>query len=193
MKIHRPGTIGAEWNPVAGTDHVVMHSSQLEVPTRWRKRRTAWVCQETDLFHPGVIAEFTSQVWRAMARFPKHTFIVATERPHRMFDLLHGTPHLFPPARHIWVGATVENQEQLDERVPMLLKCPGEVKFVLADPMLSDLYIHPYLHQLEWVVIGGATELSWARHVKDQCAWAETPFFMKDGDIPEDLMVRQWP
>lgn len=61
-----------------------------------------------------------------------------------------------------------------------------------------------YGARLDWVIVGGESgpgarpmHPGWARTLRDQCAAADVPFFMKQmtkkAPIPDDLMVRQFP
>lgn len=43
---------------------------------------------------------------------------------------------LFP---HIWIGATVENQEQADKRIAALFQIPAKVRFLSCEPLLGSL------------------------------------------------------
>lgn len=60
------------------------------------------------------------------------------------------------------------------------------------------------LPAIDWVIVGGESgpdrrdmDPAWARSIRDECAAAGVPFFMKQmtgkKHIPEDLMIRQWP
>lgn len=46
------------------------------------------------------------------------------------------------PLPNVWLGCSVENQEQADKRIPHLLKCPAAVRFLSCEPLLGpvDLY-----------------------------------------------------
>jgi len=46
---------------------------------------------------------------------------------------------LILPLSNVWLGVTVENQEQADKRIPILLETPAAVRFVSAEPMLSGI------------------------------------------------------
>ena len=61
---------------------------------------------------------------------------------------------------------------------------------------------------LDWIIVGGESgpncrpmDLAWARSIRDECKEAGVTFFMKQmggwpnklGNIPEDLMIRQFP
>ena len=62
---------------------------------------------------------------------------------------------------------------------------------------------------ISWLIVGGESgpqarpfDLAWARSIREQCAAARVPFFMKQdaglrpgmyAHLPEDLRVRQYP
>jgi len=67
-----------------------------------------------------------------------------------------------------------------------------------------------WLPRLDWVIVGGESgprarpfDLAWARSLRDQCAVAGVPFFMKQlgglrpgarlDDLPPDLRIREYP
>ena len=118
---------------------------------------------------------------------------------------------------HVWFGVTVENQKRVNERVPLLLRVPAKVRFLSVEPMLERITLtnfNAFWHSskpINWVICGGESgprartmEIAWARGLKEQCALAGVPFFMKQlgghpnkrdqiEDFPEDLRVREFP
>lgn len=100
--------------------------------------------------------------------------------------------HEVPPA-NVWVGTTVENQKQVNERIPKLLQIPARVRFLSAEPLLGELDLrkwlvqdHPPQPNLHWVIVGGESGRNarpmhpdWARGLRDQCQAAGVPFFFK--------------
>ncbi len=108
------------------------------------------------------------------------------------------------PLPNVHLGTSIENQQTADERIPHLLNCPAEVRFVSVEPMLGavdliaalDIVIDvggeietpavdpaAYLH---WVICGGESgpnarpmHPDWARGLRDQCKAATVPFFFK--------------
>jgi len=101
-----------------------------------------------------------------MALCPDHTFQIVTARPERMAEFLANRnlpgsvqvwmheldyPDRVPiadwfekhpltwPLPNVWLGVTVENQEQADARVPHLLRCPAAVRFLSCEPLLGDV------------------------------------------------------
>lgn len=145
------------------------------------------------------------------------------------------------PLPNVWLGVSVEDQRRADERIPLLLQTPAAVRFLSVEPMLGSVDLThidhgapPPFHtnalrgyyegdtytKIDWVICGGESgpksrlfSLAWARALRDQCATAGVPFFMKQmgskpvgnsfpfrhskgGDMeewPEDLRVRQMP
>lgn len=150
------------------------------------------------------------------------------------------------PLRNVWLGVSVENQATADERIPLLLQTPAAIRFLSCEPLLDRLsfrwaswaplngqrvnrnHLDGFRGLIDWVIVGGESgakarpfDLSWAREIKEQCAEAGVPLFMKQlgrspvertngvltwpefdlhdshgGDMaewPEDLRVRDFP
>lgn len=105
------------------------------------------------------------------------------------FDWLH---FRFPA--NVWIGATVENQEMADKRIPELLKIPARVRFLSCEPLLGPVdLLNPCGSKVFWigagvhlVICGGEggpharpMHPDWARSLRDQCKAAGVPFFFK--------------
>lgn len=46
---------------------------------------------------------------------------------------------------NFWIGATVENQEQANRRIPALLEIPAALRFLSCEPLLGHVTIEDYL------------------------------------------------
>jgi protein gp37 len=130
--------------------------------------------------------------------------------------------HIDWPLPNVWLGVSVEDQKRADERIPHLLETPAAVRFISAEPLLGPIDLFTInrtpplgsmsaipcdgenFTSLDWVIAGGESgpgarlmHPDWARGLRDQCAAAGLPFFMKQmtkkGPIPDDLMIRKWP
>ena len=44
-------------------------------------------------------------------------------------------------AHNVWLGTTVENQEQADLRIPLLLQIPAAVRFLSVEPLLGSVML----------------------------------------------------
>ena len=102
------------------------------------------------------------------SRYRGHTFMILTKRPKRMKDWLDGWrdqetrkrwiesfgemfdwmsgPRYWPDVLpNVWLGVSVENQVAADERIPLLLQASAAVRFISAEPLLSEINISRYL------------------------------------------------
>lgn len=133
------------------------------------------------------------------------------------------------PLQNVWFGTSVEDQATANERIPHLLATPAAVRFVSAEPLLGPIdftgiddpggeinalsgwteWKKDAGPKLAWAIVGGESgpgarpmHPDWVRSIRNQCAAAGVPFFMKQMSgpikarmpaIPEDLMVREFP
>jgi protein gp37 len=152
------------------TGKINFDEAALVAPLRWKKPRMVFVNSMSDLFHEGVPDKFVDRVFAVMALCPQHTFQVLTKRPERMAEYLNSPfrvgdelhdaiqdlhielleEHEFWSADHdvpqwplpnVWLGASVENQEQANKRIPWLLKCPAAVRFLSCEPLLGAVQL----------------------------------------------------
>jgi protein gp37 len=149
-------------------------------------------------------------------RWPDLRLLLLTKRPENI--------HRMVPVRwlrdwpaNVWVGATVESNEQ-KSRVDWLLNVPARVRFLSVEPMLGPLDLNlegllqdvldgsPMLH---WIICGGESGpghrelvIEHVAELREQCASAGVAFFMKQdsgskpgqrGRIPDDLWVQEFP
>lgn len=172
---------------------------RLGLPHTWAKPRRIFVNSLADTFHPAVPIEFLAELWAMMAMTPRHTYQILTKRPERMAAVLRD-PNVAPtvasviaetpggidligydgldwPLPNVWLGTSVERQQEADQRIPHLLRCPAAVRFLSAEPLLGPIDLaracwgeghpraaldiqaaqlsgHP-LAGLHWVIAGG--------------------------------------
>jgi protein gp37 len=197
--------------------------------------RRIFVNSMSDLFHESVPDGWIDRIFAVMALSPQHTFQVLTKRPERMrtycsddatlgrllraangiATLLGGRADGFVTQDpdgltgvklpNVQLGVSVEDQKTADERIPLLLQTPAEVRFISAEPLLGairlananeetgkwDDWIDPkesHLGQstLDWVIVGGESgpgarpmHPDWVRSLRDQCVAGGVPFFFK--------------
>lgn len=96
------------------------------------------------------------------------------------------------PLPNVHLGVSTENQDAFDERWPDLLRCPAAVWWFSAEPLVSAIDMTYMLADIAckpgvlWLIAGcesgsGARPCddAWLRAVRDQCATAQVPFFLK--------------
>ena len=117
---------------------------------------------------------------------------------------------------NLWLGCTVENQEQWEKRMPHLLGTEAARHFISVEPMLGPItmtYTGPTCWQdtLDWVICGGESgpgcrpmKEEWASDLLSQSMAGGAAFWMKQlgghphkrhelTDFPEELRVRECP
>ena len=149
-----------EWD---GTVEFV--ESALLKPLSWRSPKKIFTCSMSDVFHKNVLDEWRDRAFAIMALCPQHTFQVLTKRPDIMLKyiseltvlrLKRGLPDHIEysrldsvelPLQNVWLGVSVENQAAADERIPLLLQTPAEIRFLSCEPLLEELNLEQYLWQ----------------------------------------------
>jgi len=173
--------------------------------TRERKKPTVYSIW-SDLFHSFVsYKDVTGALLQMYATRDRHTYLILTKRPGRMFNYFaHHRPD-FWPLDNVWLGVTAENQEQANKRIPLLLETPAAHHFVSIEPMLGPIELFDVDGDIasqmseinpkeisfpgdliDLVILGGESGTGarpmhpdWARSVRDQCEAAGVPFFFK--------------
>jgi protein gp37 len=184
---------GGRWN-----GNYSFHHKTLDQVFKWKKPRLIFVCSMGDLFYAKEI--HISRVFDAMRYADWHTYLCLTKRPLSAlkYEATNGWP-----GDHVWLGVSVENQEQADIRIPQLLTIPVKHRFVSIEPLLGPVEIRD-LDPLDWVIAGPETgpgarpcHPDWLRSLRAQCETAGVPFLLKaaagmldgklDLNFPEDL------
>ncbi len=159
---------------------VTLQAHMLEKPLEWRTPKTIFVNSMSDLFHEDVPNEYIERVFAVMQRAHWHRFQVLTKRS----DRLAKANHFIEWPENVWMGVSVENQENTD-RIHALRQTGSRVKFLSLEPLLGPLK-GLNLKEIDWVIVGGESgpgarpiDEEWVTDVRDQCVAAGTPFFFK--------------
>lgn len=187
-----------------------LKEDELRAPLKLKKPSRIGVQFMGDLFHEAITDDQIANVfWIMQKTRTNQTYYVLTKRVERM---LHFIKEIWFKERNytqghlsnVLLGASIENQEQADKRIPILLQIPAAVRFVSVEPMLGPVdlelqerwctYEDTEYHydcetkadHLHWVICGGESgpgarhmELPWVRNIRNQCIEANVPFFFK--------------
>lgn len=185
-------------------------------PNHWKDPAKVFVCSWSDFFIEDA-DPWRDEAWEIIRENPHLTFQILTKRPENIANRL--PSHWL---QNVWLGVTVENQEQADERIKHLCPACVPVKFISVEPMLGEInllqnfpdqrmvrWYKPMINQIDWIICGGESgpdarhmETNWAQSLKNQCRDSGIPFFMKQmsgntkkqlEDIPDYLDVREFP
>lgn len=133
-----------------------------------------------DLFGDWVPEAWIRSVLVSVRKSPRHTFQFLTKNPKRLKDF-----NPWPP--NCWVGTTVTNQEDADERVPWLNRADASIKFISHEPLISQIDNGLIFYPVHWAIIGAMTgpgavkpQTEWVQILIDQYRAAGVPVFLKD-------------
>ena len=178
------------------TGEVRFNEQWLDQPLKWKKPRDIFVVAHGDLAYEKVPDEWIARIFNVMAECPHHRFQVLTKRPDRLASLLDGPkPHYewHPRLWHrstlpnVWIGASVERQQEADERCAHLARIAskGWNTWVSYEPALGPVDWSGW-EFTRWMVSGGEsgqearpTDPVWHRATRDWCARNAIPYFMK--------------
>jgi protein gp37 len=214
------------WGPPATTHRRLFAAKHWTEPLRWNEaarkagvQRRVFSGSMCDVFedHPDVGAARVL-LWDVIERTPNLIWLLLTKRPENIEGML---PAEWGESRwyqNVWLGTSVENQEQARARIPALLAVEGAARYFLScEPLLEPLDLASILCEdgsralrlIDWAIIGGESgphfrpmDLDWALDIKQQCDHYGTKFFFKqragpkpgnlDG-VPPELLVQEIP
>lgn len=125
-----------------------------------------------------------------IARTPQLDWLLLTKRIHLVKKQL-PKGYVFPS--NVWLGTTVENQDEADKRVRHLLDfATPAVRFLSCEPLLGPLDLRRFLTRneagvrVDWVIAGGESghgsrpmEPQWPDELRKQCTSARVAFHFK--------------
>jgi protein gp37 len=194
---------GVELWGVNGERHVTS-DSYWKQPLAWNRaaerdgvRRRVFCASLADVFEArDDLGEPRIRLWRLIEQTSALDWLLLTKRPENVMDFV---PELWkhggwPP--YVWLGASAENQENANKRVPILLKTPAPIKFLSCEPLLGPIDLAQAGDNacvewfenggISWVIVGGESGLHarpmhpwWALSLGNQCRFDGIPFFFK--------------
>jgi len=162
-------------------DVVMRSKTTFTAPLRWREPARVFTCSWSDFFHTAA-DPWRDEAWAIIRATPHLTYQILTKRIGRVVD--HLPPDWGDGYRNVWLGVSVENHRHIF-RASALACVPARVRFVSVEPLLGPV-VFGTLRDLHWVICGGESgpqarpmALEWARALRDECAAAGVPFFLK--------------
>ena len=184
-------------NPT-GAFNPTFHPDRLDQPAKVKKPSKIFVCSMADLFGDWVPREWIEKILITAIRNPQHTFQFLTKNPKRLKDFN-------PWPKNCWVGTTVTNQTDADERLPWLLQVEAPVRFVSHEPLLGPTDVMPWIpgpwpmnepmpthnNYVSWAIVGAMTgpgavkpKPEWVQGLVEQYRAAGVPVFLKNNLLP---------
>lgn len=175
-----------QWGPT-GT-RVRTSDANWRKPAQWDRqaaadgvRRKVFCASLADVFEDrSELIEWRAELFAIIERTPNLDWLLLTKRPENVMEML-PTKWRNQIPDNIWLGTSVENQEQADKRIPHLLKVPARIRFLSMEPLLGpvDLCLvedvdgfeqaydvlrgvvslngqaHSPISSIRWVIVGG--------------------------------------
>ena len=133
-----------------------------------------------------------SQLFELIRATPRLDWLLLTKRPENITQMLPSSWGL--GWKNVWLGVTVENQQQANQRLPILREIPSRIRFVSCEPLLGPVGLD--LEGISWVIAGGESgrdyrdmKPRWATWIRDQCIDQGVAFHFKQwsGIVPKKL------
>lgn len=121
-------------------------------PERWNEtagkagvRAQVFTNSLADFFDNQVPEEWRRDAWNVIRSTPWLDWQILTKRIGNAVKML---PKDWCMERydHVWIGATVVNQEEADRDIPKLLAVPARIRFLSIEPMLGPITIPRFIH-----------------------------------------------
>ena len=113
---------------------------------RHGRSRRVFCASLADVFDNKAEAEWRDDLWALIRECDDLIWMLLTKRPQNIAKML---PTFWPQIQdHVWLGTTVENQEEAARRLPALMDIDGCLKFLSCEPLLGHV-------RLDAVQVGG--------------------------------------
>lgn len=162
------------------------HRYRLDIPKRWTRPRTIFVCSMADLFGEWVPDRWIEEVFGACKAAPQHRYLFLTKNPKRYIELMeHGR---VPMEKNLWFGATAVTPET------EFFFCKTVNTFVSIEPIMAPFEdLGKDRCAVDWVIVGAETgsrkgkvipKKDWVMELSEKCKADGVPIFMKESLRP---------
>jgi protein gp37 len=126
------------------------------------------------------------KLWALIDQTPNLDWLLLTKRVNNIKKIV---PWEKDWPVNVFLGATIENQEIANEKIPVLLDNNASLHFISCEPLLGHIDIVNWLSSkkhIKWVIVGGesgararAANPQWIKSLRDQCKKYKVPFLFK--------------
>lgn len=165
------------------------HRYRLDIPARWKKPRTIFVCSMADLFGRWVPVKWIMDVFDACRAEPQHRYLFLTKNTDRYMELDYMA--LLPRNENFWYGTSVTSNAA---EIPYPGNLEGYINtFWSMEPLLGPVEMSEAKGVPGWVILGAETgnrrdkvrpRREWIDSIVAFCDAHGVPVLMKDSLIP---------
>ncbi len=131
---------GKHWGPRAPR----RLTKDWQTPIKWNKkaaelgiRYRVFCASLADVFDNAVPEDWRRALWYLIKQTPNLDWLLLTKRPQNILKMLPADWGAGYP--NVWLGTTVENQEEANRRIPHLLRSPAKIRFLSCEPLLGPI------------------------------------------------------
>jgi protein gp37 len=147
------------WGPSAA--RVRTSAANWKNPLKWDReakaageRHRVFCASLADVFddHPSIQNDWRIDLLKLIEMTPNLDWLLLTKRPEKIEATIAetwGRSFLIHPLDNVWLGTTVENQEQAEKRIPALLSVPAKVRFLSCEPLLGPVDLSTWLEAID--------------------------------------------
>lgn len=184
---------GVETEKIVKTDNFYAPIEKKKNGEYKMKSGVVYVCFQGD-FLIEEADKWRSECWAMIRERSDCHFIFLTKRINR-FDIC--KPSDWENGYdNVTVGVSCENQQAVDERLPILSAQPIKHRNIILQPLIEAVNIDPYISKAELVIVGGEYDINarplcyeWVLDIREKCVKANVNFefrqcathFIKDG------------
>lgn len=140
------GGEATRWGP--GAPRTRTSDAKWKEPLKWARKAAAFVAEHgrrprvfcaslADVFDNAVDPQWRAGLFDLIRATPELDWQILTKRVGNVADML---PEDWGDGwSHVWLGATVVNQDEADRDIPKLLSTPAAVRFLSVEPMLGAI------------------------------------------------------
>lgn len=187
-------TGGARWG--AKAERTRTKPANWNKPLKWNQeakeldiRYRVFCASLADVFDNKVPTDWRDDLWALIRATPHLDWLLLTKRPQNISRPASSMlPEDWGDGYHnVWLGVTVENQDELLRRVPVLSVMPAALRFISAEPLLGPLqFPHGWINSFQWIIAGGESGPDCRdvdddnfRLLRDQCKSEDIAFLFK--------------
>ncbi|WP_240041312.1 phage Gp37/Gp68 family protein [Paenibacillus ginsengarvi] len=111
------------------------------------RRQRVFCASLADVFDNQVPDKWRHDLFGLIASTPNLDWLLLTKRPQNISRM---TSPLWSGWKNVWIGTTVENQQEADRRIPLLLQTPAAVRFLSCEPLLGPVNLGEWLLTPGW-------------------------------------------
>ena len=141
---------GERWGPHAARTRTKTWGK----PRRWNElaagaveRPRVFCASLADVFdnHKSIEPTWRTDLWKLIEETPNLDWLLLTKRPQNIKRFVPDWMGVDAWPDNVWIGTTVENQEEAERRIPALLSVPARVRFLSMEPLLGPVDLTPWL------------------------------------------------